>query len=216
MSIAPSNAEEDAAYQNAVTNLGLAISTARDSWELAGQAYVALSKRDDWDKHKTTVELIMCMASLDYEIKVLLYRFNTDFENRGIWEKYLGLTLFEGIPAVRKLAGARRQMLVQLEGVTSARAKNQDEAMKAFNGVIKTIQGDSEFWATLTRLRNEVTAHFTGKRESAMLMHADWAATSENSRSRGYHPNMSMIAQYSLRFGRAVQDLGLNEVWKAL
>ena len=204
----PTTEQEENDFQAAVKNLVPSIATARESWEFAGKAYSALSGRPDSEDHRVFVELVLYLASLDYETKTLLHQFHLDLENRAVWEKYLGLTLYEGIPTVQKLSGAYRIKLRQQEGEDSPKLAGMQRAMVKFNSEVKVVRGDTTFWAMLTRLRNEVAAHHTGRRDSAMSLQASWAVASENSRTRDYHSNMSMIGQYSLLLGRAVQTLG--------
>jgi hypothetical protein len=80
--------------------------------------------------------------------------------------------------------------------------------MVKFNAEVNVIRNDKDLWAMLTRLRDEVTAHHTDRRDAAMSLHASWAVASENSRTRNYHSNESVIGQYCLLFARAVQTWG--------
>jgi len=207
MSLTPANAEEEARFKAAVDNLLPSIQRAREVWEFAGRAYATFSSRPDWPEHQAAVELILNLASVDYEVKVLLHQFHADFDNRAVWEKYLGLTLYEGITTVKTLAGANSKRLRQSEGDSSPKLANLRKGLDRFNAEVRPIRGDSDFWSLLKRLRNEVTAHHIGKRDSAMSLHVSWAIASEESRTKAHHSNMSTIAQRSLFFGRAVQNL---------
>jgi hypothetical protein len=97
--------EEARNFQTAVGNLVPSIETAREAWEFAGKAYENFSGRANWEDHRAAFELILYLASVDYEIKTLLHQFHVDFVNRAVWEKYLGLALCEGIPTVQNFPG---------------------------------------------------------------------------------------------------------------
>ena len=200
--------DSQAAFDCAVASLSPSIEKARSDWQMTALEFRVHQNRPDWQDYKAALELILYLTNLEYELKVLLQRFHQDFVNGGVWEKYLGLALFEGISAVPRMAARVRQDLSTRLGRDNQTVQNLDAATKRFNLTVKQFKADTEFWQLLVRIRNESAAHHTGKGDNLMEMQALWALSKGYLGVTGAHSSDSRIGHYALALGRAAQRLG--------
>lgn len=200
-------ADRGAEYAAAVSSLLPAIESARSDWQRVAIEIHQLEKDPDWENLKPAAELILYLTNLDYEIKVLVQRVHVDFDNRGVWEKYLGLALFEGITAVPKVVGRVVTDLVLKTGRESEQVARVRAAATLYNAAVRHIRADTDFWALLGRLRNETSAHHTGKGESLMATHSLWARSVGYATATGVVANESMISIYAAQFVLATRQL---------
>ena len=200
--------DSQAAFDRAVESLSPSIEKARSDWQMTALEFRAHQNQSDWRDHKAAMELILYLANLEYELKVLLQRFHQDFVNGAVWEKYLGLALFEGVTAVPRMAARVRQDLSRKLGRDNEMVLNFDAATKRFNLTAKQFRADTEFWQLLMRIRNESAAHHTGKGDNLMEMQALWALSTGYLGVTGAHSSESRIGRYALELGRAAHRLG--------
>jgi hypothetical protein len=198
-------------FEAVVESLSDAVAVARDQWQYVAVEFNAARKLDNWDEVKPAFELILYLTNLDYEIKVLVQRIHVDFANRGVWEKYLGLALYEGISAVPKLTGRVLTHLTKTVGRDSEQVASIRAAAKAFNAAVLHIKTDKEFWDLLEHLRNETSAHHTGKGDNLMETHALWALTAGLTTVTDVPSSQSKISHRSTELALAARQL-VNDI----
>jgi hypothetical protein len=191
----------------AVSSLLPAIESARSDWQRVAIEMHQLEKDPAWDDLKSAAELIMYLTNVDYEVKVLVQRVHVDFDNRGVWEKYLGLALFEGITAVPIVIGRVVADLTRRNGRESEQVKRVKSAANSYNAAVKHIRADAAFWTLLGRLRNETSAHHSGKGESPMAAHSLWARSVGYAAATGVVSNESKISHYAAQYVLATRQL---------
>src|SRR5699024_11479750 len=73
------------------------IPTAREKAEFAPRSIEVGPSQRGWESHRPVIELTFYLCKLGYDIKVLLFRFFTDSENRTVWEHHLALEPHEAL-----------------------------------------------------------------------------------------------------------------------
>ena len=197
--------DEDQKFQVAVDKLNSSAERAREQWVLAAQAYRQMRARTDWPVVKPLAELTVYLTSLDYELKVLIYRHHSDVENRAVWERFLALEVYEAVEAVPKRLGA----ILRRADARSSEFRNYKEVNSIFSATVKAIREDQPVWDLIKRMRNEVTAHHGSKGDDPMLAHVAWALASEEHLSKGLQSHRSKVSEYAVRIGSTVQQIGV-------
>lgn len=184
------------------------IPEAREQVEFAARFIETGSSQPGWESHRPVVELIFYLCKLDYDIKVLLFQFLTDPENRTVWERYLALDLHEAIQTVPKAISRARMEIARPGTGSQIDLARFDAAAASYRREIKAISGDKDFMSALSIVRNGVAAHHGLSRGKGMDASIAWTLNAWKLTQSKKTPFESQFGEYAVRLGRAIQDLG--------
>lgn len=192
-----------------IRRFGQSIPKAREEVELAARFYInAGPYQPDWESHKVFVAFAYYLARLDYEYKVLLHQFFSDEANRAVWEGQLAVLIDGTLIHLQKGLGQLIKDLERPDTVSHLDVESVKKGARAFSETRKKIESDKNFMSMLKLVRNGVVAHHGFDKGKTAEEAIAWTYSSIQSRARGYRAQDSQVAEYAVRIGRAVQDLG--------
>lgn len=186
------------------------IPVARENLEFAARFIEVGPSRPRWESHRPVIELIFYLCKLDYDIKVLLFQFFTDSENRPAWERYLALELHEALQTVPKAINRARIEIARPNTASHLDLTHFDAAAKSYRREVKTISEDTDFMNALKTVRNGVAAHHGLNRGQGMDTSIAWTLNAWKLTQSGKTAFESQFGEYAIRLGRAIQDFGEN------
>jgi hypothetical protein len=188
------------------------IPVARKQVELAARFCEAGPSQPHWDSRRPVVELIFYLCKLDYDIKVLVLHFFTDLDNRAIWERYLALELHEALHTLPKAISRARIEIAKPTTASHMDLSRFDAAVAAYRREAKKIQSDKDFIRALSLVRNGVAAHHGLSKGKGMDASIAWTLNACRLTQSYATPFHSQVAEYAVKLGRAIQDLGEDAV----
>lgn len=186
------------------------IPVAREKVEFAARFIEVGPSQPGWESHRPVIELIFYLCKLDYDIKVLLFRFFTDSENRTVWERYLALELHEALQTVPKAINRARMEIARPGTASHLNLARFDAAAKSYRHEVKAISADTDFMNALKMVRNGVAAHHGLSRGQGMDTSIAWTLNAWKLTQSDKTPFESQFGEYAVRLGRAIQDFGEN------
>lgn len=99
------------------------------------------------------------LCKLGYDIKVLLFRFFTDSENRTVWEHHLALEPHEALQTEPKAINRARMEIARPDTASHLNLTRFDATTKSYRQEVKAISKDTDFMNALKMVRNSVAAH---------------------------------------------------------
>ena len=135
------------------------IPTAREKVEFAPRSIEVSPSQRGWESHRPVIELTFNLCKLGYDIKVLLFRFFTDSENRTVWEHHLALEPHEALQTEPKAINRARMEIARPDTASHLNLTRFDATAKSYRQEVKAISKDTDFMNALKMVRNSVAAH---------------------------------------------------------
>ncbi|MFZ4843975.1 hypothetical protein [Mycetocola saprophilus] len=184
------------------------IPAARENVELAARFCEVGVTQQNWESHRPFVELVFYLCKLDYDIKVLTLQVLTDQSNRSVWERYLGLELYEALNTLPKAINRARIEMAKPTRTLLIPVALFDAAAQTYRQTVKEISSDKTFMSALSQVRNGVAAHHGLNKGKGMEVSIGWTLSAWKLAQTDSSAFQSQFIEYTVKLGRAVQDFG--------
>lgn len=181
---------------------------ARQNVEFAARFIESGPSRPRWESHRPVIELMFYLCKLDYDIKVLLFQFCADPENRTVWERHLALELHEALQTLPKAINRARKELARPDTASHLDLARFDTAAKSYRQEVKAINEDKDFMNALKVVRNRIAAHHGLSHGQGLETSIAWTLNAWKLTQSETTPFDSQVGEYAVRLGRAIQDFG--------
>jgi hypothetical protein len=158
-------------------------------------------------------ELLFYLSFIDLESKSFLRMTFTEPSRRFVWEKYLGLLMFEALTSVPTKASELLRhfttpgaQALDVQKTLHFDPVQFDELRREYGASVRDINKDADFKKALDLIRNNATAHHLDGLSMSGLI--DWKLYTRDRAARGISVMASPIIAKAVQFTGAVQVFG--------